>query len=34
MTRHFKRYGLIAIVIVFLAAAILGWTQLQDPHEE
>ena len=34
MTRHFKRYGLIAIVIVFLAAAILGWTRIQSPHEE
>ena len=34
MTNLVKRYGLIGIAIVFLAAAIVGWTQLRNPHEE
>lgn len=31
MTNMVKRYGLIGIAIVFLAAAIVGWTQLRNP---
>ncbi len=34
MTKLVKRYGLIGLGIVVLAAAIIGWNQLRDPHEE
>ena len=34
MTNHVKRYGPIGIGAILLTAAIIGWTQLQNPHEE
>ena len=34
MTNHVKRYGPIGIGAILLTTVIVGWTQLQNPHEE